>query len=224
MTKKLPSKFLVLLLSLLFYNNIFAQSDRVDKNVKKQIVELNSVSVTSPSSPNIPENTAAKLTLAPNNKIDSLATQRAASENKIIISKQDNNSNFKKSKQTQTPRVTSNDVSIAHDNNPDLHLPIYPDFKVIATKEEAYETSTVLKERVSEQLVNVRQPVAEDNISEKRITNTTDKITISPLKRKYLEEVAADLEKEIQVNPNSNNIDIISKKKELEDLKKLLAQ
>jgi hypothetical protein len=66
--------------------------------------------------------------------------------------------------------------------------------------------------------------VASDVQIENVVSHTPAKITISPSKRKYLEVVLKDLEKELQQNPNNDSIDMQVKKKEFEDLKKLLQQ
>ena len=66
--------------------------------------------------------------------------------------------------------------------------------------------------------------VAFDVQIENVVSDAPAKIIISPSKRKYLEVVLKDLEKELQQNPNTDSIDMQVKKKELEDLKKLLQQ
>ena len=72
-------------------------------------------------------------------------------------------------------------------------------------------------------MVNLER-VASDVQIENVVSDTPAKISISPSKRKYLEVVLKDLDKELQQNPNNDSIDMQVKKKEFEDLKKLLQQ
>jgi radical SAM superfamily enzyme len=106
---------------------------------------------------------------------------------------------------------------------PSIDTPLYPDFKVEAIKETPYENEFISKEKQSEKLVKLER-VASDVQIENVVSDAPAKITISPSKRKYLEVVLKDLEKELQQNPNTDSIDMQVKKKEFEDLKKLLQQ
>lgn len=101
-----------------------------------------------------------------------------------------------------------------------LNNPIYPDFQVVATKEVTYESKLDLKEKLPEQLSSLSIDLPEEGT--KHITDTTPTVLISPLKRKYLEGVVLELEMEIKEKKISKE-SMQEKKKELDDLKRLLA-
>ncbi|MDB5227083.1 MAG: hypothetical protein JWN78_1276 [Bacteroidota bacterium] len=99
----------------------------------------------------------------------------------------------------------------------------FPDLKVTASREPPYQGDFVLKEKNPEQMVSVK-PVNTEDAASKNTNNTDpDNFTISPLKRKYFESRVSELEKEIQQDPKNTSADMRAKKKELQELKKLLA-
>lgn len=130
----------------------------------------------------------------------------------------------KKSSTFRKPK-TAEQLAEVDDNiekKKNIEAPLFTDFQVTGTKEEPYENKIVSKESSSQQLVKLER-VPADEFPASSANPVDQKITISPLKRKYLEVVMADLEKDIKSGQNSL-VEIRAKKKEVDDLKKLLAQ
>ena len=90
-----------------------------------------------------------------------------------------------------------------------------------ATKEESYDNTQELKESIPQQLQKLERVPSDELQAE--ATNVNEKVTISASKRKYLEGLIPELEKEIKAGKRTS-VEIQAKKKELEDLKKYLAQ
>lgn len=216
---------ILLLCFFLFPNITFSQNNRVDNSgIPKQTVEVTSTSVVNAPIPNnIPEKQAQKP--VHNNKTDSLISKKQQHDLTPNADAKYHGKNGATNNSTQRTTSSKNE-NITDDNKTavDVNAPLFPDFNVTATKEEPYENKVVLKEKAPQKLENIKQPLPEDNITTERSSNTTNNVTISPSKRKYLEGIVADLEKEIQANPNSTSIDIQAKKKELQELKELLAK
>ncbi len=102
-----------------------------------------------------------------------------------------------------------------------IDTPLFPDFQVTATKEESYDNRQELKESIPQQLQKLERVPTDELQAEG--TNVNEKVTISASKRKYLEGLIPELEKEIKAGKRTS-VEIQAKKKELEDLKKYLAQ
>jgi len=102
-----------------------------------------------------------------------------------------------------------------------IDAPLFPDFQVTATKEESYDNTQELKESIPQQLQKLERVPSDELQAE--ATNVNEKVTISASKRKYLEGLVPELEKEIKAGKRTS-VEIQAKKKELEDLKKYLAQ
>ena len=99
--------------------------------------------------------------------------------------------------------------------------PVFLDLNAKATQEQPNEYNYSLKEVRSQEIVRIKES---ENIAEKQVnTDNPDNFTISPLKRKYHESRVRELEEEIRRDPKNTTADMLAKKKELEELKKLLA-
>ena len=217
--------FILIVFFLNFCNASFSQSERAGTtNIQKQQIEILPSSVAIPTNPNIPEKTTTKITHTSSSKTDSLKITTTPSGNKLKSTVNVDNSKSLKSKQNSgIVRKESDDVIIVNEKKGDINATLFPDFNVVAVKEEPYDNNFISKEGTAVQLENIRKPIAEDNAG-LNTNNTSNQIIISPSKRKYLEGVVAGLEKEIQANLNLNSIDLQAKKKELQDLKDLLAK
>lgn len=126
----------------------------------------------------------------------------------------------KKGMNASKERITDEEVEAIMKQKA-LEAPIYPDLQVTATKEEPYENKVVAKESPSLQLERLERAPADNVQNSSVVSSNPNTVTISPLKRKYLEGVIKDLEKEIQEG-RKTSLEIKAKKKELDDLKKLL--
>lgn len=111
--------------------------------------------------------------------------------------------------------------SADENNTENINAPLFPDFQVTAIKEEPYENKQELKESSSQQLQKLERIPADELQAEGVSQN--NQMTISPSKRKYLEGIVTELEKEIKAGKRTS-VETHAKKKELDDLKKLLAQ
>jgi hypothetical protein len=217
--------FILFVFLLNFCNVGFSQTERAGiTDLQKQQIEILPSSVVIPVNPNIPENTVKKITHSTSAKTDSLKAIPSSSGYKLNSTINVDNQKFLESKNNAgIVRKVSDDVVAETEKKADINAPLFPDFNVIAVKEEPYDNNFVSKEGTSVQLENIRKPVAEDNAGLNN-NNTSNQLIISPSKRKFLEGVAAELEKEIQANLNMNSIDLQAKKKELQDLKDLLSK
>ena len=206
-------------------NAAFSQSERTETtNLQKQQIEILPSSVVIPTYPNIPEITETKITHSASAKTDSLKTVTSCTGNKLKSTVNVDNPIFLKSKNTNsTVRKVGDEIETGNEKRADINAPLFPDFNVVAVKEVPYDNNFVSNEKTSVQLENIKKPVAEDNAGLTN-SNTSTQIIISPSKRRYLEGIVAGLEKEIQSNLNLNSIDLLAKKKELQDLKELLSK
>ncbi len=215
-----------LLVSLLIFSCIIskAQSDRVKmiktdskSDIKVEVVypKMDEQKTKNLQLSNDPTLTKSKDISKQENK-DALISNISKKKVDIDVKK---SSALRKSKTAE--QLEDNDDSAEKKKN--VEAPLFPDFQVTATKEEPYENKMQSKESNSQQLVKLERVPADDSNASSTSPVDQNQVTISPLKRKYLEGVVADLEKEIQSKKNSL-VEIKAKKKELDDLRKLLAQ
>jgi hypothetical protein len=220
--KKYLHSFLLVFLNVFFCLLTVAQTNRIAPEIKSQKIEITPSSVVN-NNHNVSEKKASEVLKPTFNKTDSIKP------NVTVISSVNMRSKFEttKDKNEDETQIIKNkeeiEVAVQRQTAPSIDTPLYPDFKVEAIKETPYENEFISKEKQSEKLVKLER-VASDVQIENVVSDAPAKITISPSKRKYLEVVLKDLEKELQQNPNTDRIDMQVKKKELEDLKKLLQQ
>lgn len=220
--KKYLHSFLLVFLNVFFCLLTVAQTNRIAPEIKSQKIEITPSSVVN-NNQNIPEKKASEVLKPTFSKTDSIKP------NVTVISSVNMRSKFEttKDKNEDETQIIKNkeeiEVAVQRQTAPSIDTPLYPDFKVEAIKETPYENEFISKEKQSEKLVKLER-VASDVQIENVVSDAPAKITISPSKRKYLEVVLKDLEKELQQNPNNDSIDMQVKKKEFEDLKKLLQQ
>ncbi len=220
--KKYLLSFLLVFLNVFFCLLTVAQTNRIAPEIKSQKIEITPSSVVN-NNQNVPEKKASEVLKPTFNKTDSIKP------NVTVISSVNMRSKFEttKDKNEDETQIIKNkeeiEVAVQRQTAPSIDTPLYPDFKVEAIKETPYENEFISKEKQSEKLVKLER-VASDVQIENVVSDAPAKIIISPSKRKYLEVVLKDLEKELQQNPNTDSIDMQVKKKELEDLKKLLQQ
>lgn len=98
--------------------------------------------------------------------------------------------------------------------------PIFPDLNVTAIKEDVPVESINSAEIKPKKLEKINNSIAEDVIIEDALSRQS---SISPEKRKYIEEQAARLQQEIQALPNKNSTELKAKKQELMELVKFLS-
>ena len=202
--------------------SISAQSSRVETDIKNQKIEIIPSSVVR-NEQNIPEIKATEVLNPSLSKTDSLKpTEKAASSASLRSKSVSKNDKYEDDRQIIKNKEEI-EMDVQRQTASSIDMPLYPDFKVEAVKETPYENEFISKEKPSEKLVKLER-VASDVQIENVVSDTPAKITISPSKRKYLEVVLKDLDKELQQNPNNDSIDMQVKKKEFEDLKKLLQQ
>ncbi len=104
-----------------------------------------------------------------------------------------------------------------------LEVPIFPDLKAVGVKETPYSNTFVSAENQHKQLERLTTvPADNTELYTPGFTKNTN-TSMSPLKRKYLEEVIADTEKEIASGQYSS-LEVKAKKKEVEELKILLSK
>lgn len=220
--KKYLLSFLLVFLNVFFCLLTVAQTNRIAPEIKSQKIEITPSSVVN-NNQNVPEKKASEVLKPTFNKTDSIKP------NVTVISSVNMRSKFEttKDKNEDETQIIKNkeeiEVAVQRQTAPSIDTPLYPDFKVEAIKETPYENEFISKEKQSEKLVKLER-VASDVQIENVVSDAPAKIIISPSKRKYLEVVLKDLEKELQQNPNKDSIDMQVKKKEFEDLKKLLQQ
>jgi hypothetical protein len=220
--KKYLHSFLLVFLNVFFCLLTVAQTNRIAPEIKSQKIEITPSSVVN-NNHNVSEKKASEVLKPTFNKTDSIKP------NVTVISSVNMRSKFEttKDKNEDETQIIKNkeeiEVAVQRQTAPSIDTPLYPDFKVEAIKETPYENEFISKEKQSEKLVKLER-VASDVQIENVVSDAPAKIIISPSKRKYLEVVLKDLEKELQQNPNTDRIDMQVKKKELEDLKKLLQQ
>ena len=220
--KKYLLSFLLVFLNVFFCLLTVAQTNRIAPEIKSQKIEITPSSVVN-NNQNVPEKKASEVLKPTFNKTDSIKP------NVTVISSVNMRSKFEttKDKNEDETQIIKNkeeiEVAVQRQTAPSIDTPLYPDFKVEAIKETPYENEFISKEKPSEKLVKLER-VASDVQIENVVSDAPAKIIISPSKRKYLEVVLKDLEKELQQNPNTDSIDMQVKKKEFEDLKKLLQQ
>ena len=220
--KKYLHSFLLVFLNVFFCLLTVAQTNRIAPEIKSQKIEITPSSLVN-NNLNVSEKKASEVLKPTFNKTDSIKP------NVTVISSVNMRSKFEitKDKNEDETQIIKNkeeiEVAVQRQTAPSIDTPLYPDFKVEAIKETPYENEFISKEKQSEKLVKLER-VASDVQIENVVSDAPAKITISPSKRKYLEVVLKDLEKELQQNPNTDSIDMQVKKKELEDLKKLLQQ
>ena len=106
--------------------------------------------------------------------------------------------------------------------NYDDNNPIFLDLQVVATKETVQEDLITPMEVPSQQLQKLDK-VPEDNSSSTIKIDPKEQVSISPSKRKYLESRVLELESEIKLDTNSA-VELLAKKNELDEIKKLLVQ
>jgi hypothetical protein len=212
MSKKLQ---FVLIVAFLFtwFSPAIAQQQRL------KVVDKNSIQpLEGPAQihPNIEEKKLVKGHLEPSKLPQTTTPRQVAQPLKTVSERSANNSEPAEHRKIKEEYESGNtDVVPADDKTA-----IYPELKVTATKEALYENAMVLKEKSSAQLVRVQATTQTSAVPH---SNQENENSISPLKRKYLEGIVRELEKEIQVNAGNSGAEIQSKKKELEDLKLLLA-
>ena len=220
--KKYLQSFLLVFLNVFFCLLTVAQTNRIAPEIKSQKIEITPSSLVN-NNLNVSEKKASEVLKPTFNKTDSIKP------NVTVISSVNMRSKFETTKEKnedETQIIKSKEeieVAVQRQTAPSIDTPLYPDFKVEAIKETPYENEFISKEKQSEKLVKLER-VASDVQIENVVSDAPAKIIISPSKRKYLEVVLKDLEKELQQNPNTDSIDMQVKKKELEDLKKLLQQ
>lgn len=220
--KKYLHSFLLVFLNVFFCLLTVAQTNRIAPEIKSQKIEITPSSVVN-NNQNVPEKKASEVLKPTFSKTDSIKP------NVTVISSVNMRSKFEttKDKNEDETQIIKNkeeiEATVQRQTVPSIDTPLYPDFKVEAIKETPYENEFISKEKQSEKLVRLER-VASDVQIENVVSDAPAKITISPSKRKYLEVVLKDLEKELQQNPNNDSIDMQVKKKEFEDLKKLLQQ
>ena len=220
--KKYLLSFLLVFLNVFFCLLTVAQTNRIAPEIKSQKIEITPSSVVN-NNQNVPEKKASEVLKPTFNKTDSIKP------NVTVISSVNMRSKFEttKDKNEDETQIIKNkeeiEVAVQRQTAPSIDTPLYPDFKVEAIKETPYENEFISKEKQSENQVKLER-VASDVQIENVVSDAPAKIIISPSKRKYLEVVLKDLEKELQQNPNTDSIDMQVKKKEVEDLKKLLQQ
>lgn len=134
-----------------------------------------------------------------------------------------NSGNAGKVRRRTSDEWTSAPAPVAEPPAQELAAPVKPELNVTAVKEEPYEVKTVLAERKPQQLVSIQASRPEETSSAKTTSSSSNQYTISPLKRKFLEDRVQELEKQIAANPDDQSAGMLSVKKELEDLKKLLS-
>jgi hypothetical protein len=215
-------------LFLLVFLNVFvclltaAQTNRIAVDIKSQKLIITPSSVVS-NDQNIPEKTATEVLKPTLNKTDSIKTTVTVTSSVSMKSKLESTKDKFEDERQIIKNKEEIETAVQKQAAPSIDTPLYPDFKVEAVKETPYESEFISKEKTSEKLVKLER-VATDVQLKRVATDAPAKISISPSKRKYLEGVMKDLEKELQQNPNTENIEMQLKKKEFEDLKKLLQQ
>jgi hypothetical protein len=199
-----------------------AQTNRIAVDIKSQKLIITPSSVVS-NDQNIPEKTATEVLKPTLNKTDSIKTTVTVTSSVSMKSKLESTKDKFEDERQIIKNKEEIETAVQKQAAPSIDTPLYPDFKVEAVKETPYESEFISKEKTSEKLVKLER-VATDVQLKRVATDAPAKISISPSKRKYLEGVMKDLEKELQQNPNTENIEMQLKKKEFEDLKKLLQQ
>lgn len=210
--------FLFLAIIILSSAHLRAQTDRAQLDIKDQKIEV-TPTFEIKSAENIPEKKKTIKTPQTNFVFDSLLPIHTTTSGVVDTKASSRQINFEKRYQ----RIADNDLN-SNFKIKKIEEPLFPDFKVEATQEQPYDNGFVSKEKTIQQLVKLEKVPADDAQITNVNTAVQNRVTISPSKRKYLEGVVTELEKEIQLNQNSTSIDMQAKKKELEDLKKLLIQ
>lgn len=208
--------FLFVLSFILFFSISKAQSDRVQFARTESPVPVQSTQINETS----PEKRIEKELHPSAKKGDSLIGLNTTTSfvNKSTDPKYPGQSNVRKSTTERRVKVTRETT----DNVNNIDAPLNPDFQVTAIKEQSYDDTKPSKEITSTQLVK-RDRVPQDDFQSSNTTIPQGRVTLSPLKRKYLEGVVTELEQEIK-NGKKLSTETQAKKKELDDLKKLLAE
>lgn len=147
-----------------------------------------------------------------------------------------NNSNTASSKQINNAKfLSTKENTILNDRNQKgiietetqklkaLEVSIFPDLKAIGVKETPYSNTFASAENQHKQLERLTTvPADNTELYTPGFTKNTN-TSMSPLKRKYLEGVIADTEKEIASGQYSS-LEVKAKKKEIEELKILLSK
>jgi hypothetical protein len=113
-------------------------------------------------------------------------------------------------------------IPTADERSKPEYAPLFPDLSATAVKEEPAETAVLSGETKPQQLQKINGEVPEDILSDQDAVS--GQVTISPAKRKYLEEKAVLLEQEIQKQPNISGVELKAKQQELTAIRKLLAE
>lgn len=228
----------LLLCCVIFFGNIinYAQETRPESSVRSRtsstvvgIDNFPKVKNTIEEQPQsiLPEkNKDKQLNVSEKNNTDSIVPTKnnnakiaGANPKQIVAEKFISSQDASKSKDRNEIRTSENEKQ----NTNAVEKPIYLDLKAIGSKEVLYSDAFVSAETPHKQLE--RLTVVPADVTERHTPNAAENTNtaMSPLKRKYLEGVVANLENDIATKKYSP-LEIKAKKKEIEELKLLLSK
>lgn len=208
MKKFVQPLFLLVLLFMIMQTN--AQSNRMDKKYavpqQEKQIQQNPVEVKDKNYESVPASTEPEI------KMKKVLTKSVTSENKEKRVPSD--------KQHDKDSVQAVDSKVLPENN-NMNIDLTTTYiREETTGEEKNTNSEVVKQKPVKSENYKPHTVREDiqNVQVQRQSSSS----ISDMKKTYLKEEAAELEKEIELFKNDPNYNLAEKQKQLADIKKLI--
>ncbi len=209
MHKYLHAFFISILLFLAFSQAV-AQSDRILLSKKIESIKSDQ-DFEIKKQPNIPES-KTKIILQKSGKVDTETSTEASPNFQVNTSEVKPNYSEERKNRDQIEQVI----------NSENQNPIFLDLKVVATQEINDYSINVNKEVAPRKLEKQSADIQEQTNTTNAAYDKNNALTISPLKRKFLEDRMHYLETEIQRMTDTSSSEYIKMQTELIDLKKLL--